>query len=380
MSSRCNHLLHSRSADVSSTHDVLAFEGTSLPDWGGGSSAFLECQQTYQHGVAALQASQVWMLRETATLLRAVGGNATQAAKMEADAATLLAELMPQLQMPTSGNNSNKLVSLKGGDDVSDDGGWWWMLYPATPDPVAAARRRNGSDGGTDTTNPSSPPQGRSEKSKKVEGRFIHDFLYVGQAIADDLNEAERDAMTRFFQRELRTPQFVRAMSQRDPSANTTGARRADHNQWGSWDGWAGGSITALAWLKRPDAALDLARALGDNLNEGPFGQAHRVFGAGEGPSGQMTKPALKDQSWMAVCSGYIADGVIRGLFGFAPSLALGAGDGDARVGEDGVPRLQDPTMNRGFVGTLSHVRYRGQLFTITSDALGVTAVREPSY
>ena len=36
-----------------------AFTGTELPDWGGGAGAFLECQGTYQHGVAALQASQV---------------------------------------------------------------------------------------------------------------------------------------------------------------------------------------------------------------------------------------------------------------------------------------------------------------------------------
>ena len=36
-----------------------AFTGTDLPDWGGGAGAFLECQGTYQHGVAALQASQV---------------------------------------------------------------------------------------------------------------------------------------------------------------------------------------------------------------------------------------------------------------------------------------------------------------------------------
>ena len=38
---------------------------------------------------AALQASQVWMLREAATLLRAVGGNVTEAAEMESAASEL---------------------------------------------------------------------------------------------------------------------------------------------------------------------------------------------------------------------------------------------------------------------------------------------------
>ena len=71
-----------------------------------------------------------------------------------------------------------------------------------------------------------------------------------------------------------------------------------DHNQWGSWDGWAGGSITALAELGDYPGALDFTRALSDNLDEGPFGQAHRVFGAGEGEDGEMARPARKDQSW----------------------------------------------------------------------------------
>eukprot|EP01043_Picozoa_sp_COSAG02_P087586 COSAG02_NODE_24837_length_676_cov_1.050260_2_plen_90_part_00 len=78
--------------------------------------------------------------------------------------------------------------------------------------------------------------------------------------------------MVDFFTRELRTPLFVRAMSQFDPSANTTGSRRADHNQYGSWDGWAGGSVTALVELGRADLALQLVRDLGQNLATGPFG------------------------------------------------------------------------------------------------------------
>ncbi len=73
---------------------------------------------------------------------------------------------------------------------------------------------------------------------------------------------------------------------------------KRDHNQWGSWDGWAGGSITALAELGDYTGALDFTRALSGNLDEGPFGQANRVFGAGEGEDGVMARPARKDQSW----------------------------------------------------------------------------------
>jgi len=113
--------------------------------------------------------------------------------------------------------------------------------------------------------------------------------------------------------------------------------------------------------------ALEFTRALAPNLDEGPFGQAHRVFGAGTGAHGEMARPARKDQSWMAVCSGYIADGVIRGLFGFMPSIEA---DGAALA-------LKQPDVPRGFEGTLRHVRFRGALWTLTAGQHGVRATRE---
>ena len=76
-----------------------------------------------------------------------------------------------------------------------------------------------------------------------------------------------------------------------------------------------------------------------------------------------MMRPARKDQSWMAVCAGYIADGVVRGLFGFMPSMG---------VGGDSAPQLRHANVSRGFEGTLRHVRYRGGLFTLTSNASGL--------
>ena len=44
---------------------------------------------------------------------------------------------------------------------------------------------------------------------REVEGRFIHDFLYVGQTIGSDLPEADRVAMVAFFERELRTSSYA---------------------------------------------------------------------------------------------------------------------------------------------------------------------------
>lgn len=165
---------------------------------------------------------------------------------------------------------------------------------------------------------------------------------------------------------------FVRAMSQRSPSASATGSRRADHNQWGSWDGWAGMAITALGWLGAGGSALKLAQDLSLNLAEGPFGQAHRVFGSGEGAAAAMVRPARKDQSWLAVCAGYIADGVLRGLFGFDPDPAAAF-----TVGATSAPRLRDPTVPRAFDGALRGVRYHGRLYSLVSNRSGVFAIEE---
>lgn len=72
----------------------------------------------------------------------------------------------------------------------------------------------------------------------------------------------------------------------------------------------------------------------------------------------------------MAVCSGYIADGIIRGLFGFEPSLNVSAHASTPTF-------LRDPNVYRGFEGKLRHVRHRGQFYTIASDKSGVSAVLE---
>ena len=89
---------------------------TDLPDWGGGSTHFLECQDSYQHGVAGLQASQVWMLSEAATLLRATGGSRAEAEEMEGAAKSLLRQMLPQLSRDPRG-------------------GWWHALSPVCDGP-----------------------------------------------------------------------------------------------------------------------------------------------------------------------------------------------------------------------------------------------------
>ena len=79
----------------------------------------------------------------------------------------------------------------------------------------------------------------------------------------------------------------------------------------------------------------------------------------------------------MAVCSGYIADGVLRGLFGFMPQLSINSSHpSDADVGSS-PPALLEPLIARGFHGSLSHIRFRGSFYTIVSNENGLRAEKE---
>lgn len=63
----------------------------------------------------------------------------------------------------------------------------------------------------------------------------------------------------------------------------------------------------------------------------------------------------------------YIADGILRGLFGFMPGLDVG----------QGALLLKNPHVARGFEGTLHHIRYQGELWAISADGNGVRATKE---
>ena len=98
-------------------------------------------------------------------------------------------------------------------------------------------------------------------------------------------------------------------------------------------------------------------------LDEGPYGQAHRVYG--EGNAAPMAHRPMKggDQAYLAVCGGTVASAVIRTMFGWAPPVPC---DGATT----GVKKLLDrPDVPRGFNGTLRGVRFAGKWYNIESRA-----------
>ncbi|KAH8075649.1 hypothetical protein JL721_1663 [Aureococcus anophagefferens] len=249
-----------------------------MPDYGASPDGFLECVPTYVHGVAALGAANAWMLRETAALHRKEG-NGTRAAYLEQLAAAA----------------SNATLGL-----LVEDGGYFEARYPNETVPV----------------------------------RTCLDFIHVGTSIPGDVDAGARKAMRGFFDEELRTPGWMRALSLDDAAAPDSD--RADHGPRGAWDGWVGLSATALGSPPRP---------------------AHRVYGDN---NTEMVRPPRKggDQAYLATCGVTLASAVIRTLFGFDPPVQ-GAADPAAL--------LRDARTPRGFDGVLRRVPYRGALYDIKS-------------
>ena len=150
--------------------------------------------------------------------------------------------------------------------------------------------------------------------------RHCYDFNIVGTTIADDLAETTRAEMVAFFQRELQTPEWMRALSPYDPDAAFS--VRPDHQWNGAYPAWPAEPARALFALGRADVALDWLPGLARSANQGPCGQAHFVEEAQPSIAGGARKappqlPYMID--WACSSSGAWVGLVIESLFGAAP-------------------------------------------------------------
>ncbi len=121
--------------------------------------------------------------------------------------------------------------------------------------------------------------------SRRV-ARTILDFVYVGRCMTADLPDPVKKGMVAFFEKELQTSDWLRALSLEDPDATTRflpsfQTFRADHQATGSYDGWPGRAASVLLRFgERPKAEAWLRR-LQETTREGPFGQAHLIHDDG---------------------------------------------------------------------------------------------------
>ncbi|WP_223623910.1 hypothetical protein [Microbacterium sp. EST19A] len=235
--------------------------GTTLADYGEIDN-LLECVSSYTHEVASLNAANVWSMRTVASLAE-LQGDADAGAALRAEADALLPAVIERY-LPGQG------IFAAGQPDGT--------LLPV---------------------------------------RHCYDFSVVGTTIADDLAPGIRAEMVDFFQRELQTENWMRALSPWDPDASYS--PRPDHQWNGAYPAWPADAGRALAALGAPEVLTNWIEGLSRTANQGPMGQAHFVEEAVPGINGGARKappqlPYIID--WSCSSSGAWVELVIEALFG----------------------------------------------------------------
>ncbi len=276
---------------------------TDLADYGEIDN-LLECVSSYTHEVASLNAANVWNMRTAASLISMQEQDAAASALR-----TAADELLPSVvsrYLPGQG--------------------------------IFAAGQPDGT---------------------MLPVRHCYDFSVVGTTIADDLPETVRAEMVEFFQRELQTDNWMRALSPCDPDASYS--VRPDHQWNGAYPAWPADAGRALAALGAPGVLTDWISGLARTANQGPMGQAHFVEEAVPGIGGGARKappqlPYITD--WACSSSGAWIELVIESLFGVSVAL-------DGTVTASGCVAALDPSaVLRGFrvAGATYDVHADGQV------------------
>ncbi|AQP48002.1 hypothetical protein BW730_11395 [Tessaracoccus aquimaris] len=232
-----------------------------LADYGGIDN-LLECVSTYVHEVASLQAANVWSMRTAAELSR-LRGETAEAERLEAEAEALLPKVL-ELYRP--------------GDGFFD------ARYP---------------DGTRHAT------------------RHCYDFATVGTTIAADLPEEQRAEMVRFFEAELRSPSWMRALSPKDGDAGFS--VRPDHQWNGAYPAWPADAGRASIALGGRAGVMEWVEGLRRTTRQGPPGQAHFVEEAAPTVDGGARKapgqyPYLID--WACSSAGSWCEFIVGGVLG----------------------------------------------------------------
>jgi hypothetical protein len=233
----------------------------------GGIGNLLECVSTYVNEVASLNAANVWMLRRAAEVARFLGDELA-ASWYEAEADVLVVDLQ-QL--------------------YADGAGHWYARQP---------------DG------------------RKVPVRHCYDFSTVAATVAEDLHQKQREEMVDFFVRELQTPTWMRALSDRDTDASFS--VRPDHQWTGAYPAWPPNAAAALYRFGRADLASHWLHGLARSANQGPFGQSHFADGVLAPESGGALKapaelPWIND--WTCSSNGAWVALVLGSVFGVQVGL-----------------------------------------------------------
>ncbi len=296
-----------RMDEIATDWQTLVLPDSPLANYGENGN-LLECAPAYINRVASANAQNIWMMREAAKL-QELKGSMLRAQALDRDAQILLPAV---------------LRLYKTGDGI------WYGLH---------------NDG------------------KRVELRHCVDFIYVGNALADDLTPVMRHEMTGFVERELLMRDWMRAMSLKDAAAALSDL--PDNGPMGAYDGWPALTVGTMWRLGSPGDAFAFYCRTAGVTTEGPFAQAREFYGPQRGQYNAPVRIAEREGCMKECISGVaFADVVVGTFFGFVPSV-------------DGKNILADLQTPRPFTGKLLHVSFRGERFTISAGEKGASVLKE---
>jgi len=257
----------------------LDVNGHGLADYGGVNN-LLEAVSSYVHEVAGLNAANVYNLRFAAELLEH-DGQSDRARKMRTEAEEL-------------GSRVNELYV--------DGKGIWKCKQP---------------DGSYN------------------EVHHCYDFGTTLITIGDLMSDRQKKEMVGFFNRELKTPTWMRALSTKD--LDVTFSIRPDHQWTGAYCCWAGLALKGLYIAGEEELAFEWLKGLAASARQGPYAQAHftedfaPVESNGAAAKSPSDQPYINDWSCVSGCNYLepIVDsvfGVEAGLFGGITSTPVFAG------------------------------------------------------
>ena len=263
----------------------------------------LECAPAYIHRVPSLNAQNIWMMRQTA-LLHEMRKNPARTKELRDEADRFLPAVMDL---------------YKPGDGV------WYGLH---------------------------------KDGTRAELRHCVDYIYVGDALLDDLTPSMRREMTGFVKGELLMRDWMRAMSQKDAAAAISD--RPDHGPMGAYDGWIPLTVATMWRFGFPQDAFDFYCRTAVVTKEGPFAQAREFYGSDRNATDAPVRVSHREGCMKECLSGAaFTDAVIHTFFGFTPSL-------------DGRVMIADLKTARPFKGTLTGVRYDNRLYRLSANEQGI--------
>lgn len=155
------------------------------------------------------------------------------------------------------------------------------------------------------------------------EVHHCYDFGTTLMNIGDKMTATQKKEMVEFFQRELQTPTWMRALSTRD--LDVTFSIRPDHQWTGAYCSWPALALSGLYAAGAVDVALKWIKGLAKTSRQGPYAQAHFVEdfytpesngGAAKAPSDQ---PYIND--WACVSGCNYLEPIVDRIFGIEAGL-----------------------------------------------------------